>query len=370
MKMTNGQARLLAGIDFREVSPCVCYQTEQMKEPEALPLDFRTCSGRQGMFRKILSALKKFAPKEQLQAAVVLPDTEEETVRLYLKEACEAGFDRGQLQVLGEAESLVHFTMHQTADIWQQGVWFLEFGQEEVRATCLKINRRMTPLLVETQEPEYWHVGNLLEGSRDERLAETVKERFGKMPVSAVFLTGTDLNAREYRRSREEICFHRRVFLAEQIYARGACVAAGDAGKSRAYLFLNEQTLRYNVNIRSRRAGKEQLYTLISAGCSCYEAKASWEVLLLEEPLLEFVFSSMLGGEPIREGLLLTDIPERPPGAGRLLVEMWFSGPRQCEVKVSDLGFGELYPASDLYWKETFWLEEEDSYGAGDDLQI
>ena len=143
-----------------------------------------------------------------------------------------------------------------------------------------------------------------------------------------------------------------------------------DAGKSRAYLFLNEQTLRYNVNIRSRRAGKEQLYTLISAGCSWYEAKASCEVLLLEEPLLEFVFSSMLGGEPIREGLLLTDIPERPPGAGRLLVEMWFSGPRQCEVKVSDLGFGELYPASDLYWKETFWLEEEDSYGAGDDLQI
>ena len=142
-------------------------------------------------------------------------------------------------------------------------------------------------------------------------------------------------------------------------------MAAGDACKSRAYLFLNEQTLRYNVNIRSRRAGKEQLYTLISAGCSWYEAKASCEVLLLEEPLLEFVFSSMLGGEPIREGLLLTDIPERPPGAG-----MWFSGPRQCEVKVSDLGFGELYPASDLYWKETFWLEEEDSYGAGDDLQI
>ena len=40
MKMTNGQARLLAGIDFREVYPCVCYQTEQMKEPEALPLGF------------------------------------------------------------------------------------------------------------------------------------------------------------------------------------------------------------------------------------------------------------------------------------------------------------------------------------------
>lgn len=371
MKLTDGSGWLLAGVDFREETPNVCYQTEQMKEPERLPLDFGACKGRQGVFRKILSALKKFAPKEQLRAAVVLPDTEEETIRLYLKEACEAGFDKEQLQVLGETESLVHFTMHQPPDIWQQEVCFLEFGPEEIRAMFLKINRRTAPMLVEAVEPEYWHVGNLLDGSRDERLAEAVKERFGKQhPVSAVFLTGTDLNAADYRKSREELCFHRRVFLAEQIYARGACMLAGDGDKNRSYLFLNEQTLHYNVNIRSVRAGREQLYTLVSAGCSWYEAKASCEMLLMDEPVLEFVFSPMTGGEPVREGLLLTDIPGRPAGASRVLVELWFSGVRQCEVKVSDLGFGELYPASDLYWRETFWLEEEGAYGFGDDLQI
>ena len=40
MKMTNGQARLLAGIDFREVYPCVCYQTETDERAGGSPAGF------------------------------------------------------------------------------------------------------------------------------------------------------------------------------------------------------------------------------------------------------------------------------------------------------------------------------------------
>ena len=138
---------------------------------------------------------------------------------------------------------------------------------------------------------------------------------------------------------------------------------AGSGTGRKPYLFLNEQTLLYNVGIRSVRAGKESIHTLVSAGCSWYEVQESWEMLVRGEPVLEFVFQSMLGGEPIRAGLMLTDLPKRPEGTSRILLEIYFSGPRQCEVKVTDLGFGEIYPASDLYWRETFWLEEEDEHG-------
>lgn len=370
MIMTNGGTPLTAGIDCRKEIPVVCYQTVRMKEPQHLPLDFGGQTGRGAVFRKILSGLKHYGKKEDIRAAIVLPDMSEEMIRQYMKDACEAGFLEEQLQVLSEAESIVHFVMHQSSDIWQQRVYLLEFETEGVNATWVDVNRRTTPMLVEVGEKDYWYVGNLLDGSRDERLMETAKERFGKKMVSSVFLTGTDFNEKDYKKSREEICFRRRVFLGEQIHARGACMAAGDAGKKRGYLFLNEQTLLYNVGLRSSRAGKESVYTVISAGLNWYEAKASCEMILLGEPVLEFMFQPMLGGEPIRTGLKLNDLPERPEGTTRLLLEVHFSGPRQCEMKVTDLGFGELYPSSDLYWRETFWLEERegDTYGSGDDL--
>lgn len=367
MTMINGSGRLIAGIDFRGEHPTVCYQDSGMKEPQQLPLDFTGQPGRIACFRKILSALKRFGKKEDIRAAIVLSDMSEDSIRQYLKDACEAGFDRDQLQVLGEPESVVHFVMHQTNDIWQHRVYLLEFGQDEVRATSILANRRTTPMLVETKEPEYWHVGTLLEGNRDERLLENIKAAFGKEPVSAVFLTGTDLNAKDYKKSREEICFRRRVFLGEQIHARGACMLAGDGERKKTYLFLSEQTLLYNVGIRSSRGGRESVQTVVSAGCNWYEVRESCEMILRKDPVLEFSFQSMLGGEPILAGMMLTDLPKRPEGTTRLLMEIHFSGPSRCEVKVSDLGFGEIYPSSDLYWKESFMLEEqeEDIYGAG-----
>ena len=140
--------------------------------------------------------------------------------------------------------------------------------------------------------------------------------------------------------------------------------------EKRQYLFLSEQTLLYNVAVRSRRGGKESLYTLAEAGENWYEVHKEQEMILLGDSVLELAFQPMLGGEAIRAGMRLNDIPKRPEGAPRILVELHFSGPAQCEVRVTDLGFGELYPASDLYWMDTFTLDEEEetAYGAGSDL--
>ena len=179
MKITSGRNPLAVGVDYREEYPKVCYQSIQMKEAQPLPLDFTGQTGRCACFRKVLSALKRFAVKEEMQVSLVLPDMEKETIEQYMQEACEAGFLREQLQILSETQSLVSFVMEQTPDIWQHRVWLLEFDTDEIKATWLEVNRRAMPMLVKAGEPEYWHVGTLLEGSRDEKLAQLAKERFG-----------------------------------------------------------------------------------------------------------------------------------------------------------------------------------------------
>ena len=109
MEKTSGSGRICAGIDYREGRPRVCYQTEQMKEPQELPLNFEKQTGHAACLRKILSALKRYGKKEDIRAAVVLPDMSEESIRQTLKEAYEAGFQEGQLQVgAGEPGSFCH----------------------------------------------------------------------------------------------------------------------------------------------------------------------------------------------------------------------------------------------------------------------
>lgn len=176
MKITSGRNPLAVGVDYREEYPKVCYQSIQMKEAQPLPLDFTGQTGRCACFRKVLSALKRFAVKEEMQVSLVLPDMEKETIEQYMQEACEAGFLREQLQILSETQSLVSFVMEQTPDIWQHRVWLLEFDTDEIKATWLEVNRRAMPMLVKAGEPEYWHVGTLL-GRKQGRKAGTAGQR-------------------------------------------------------------------------------------------------------------------------------------------------------------------------------------------------
>ena len=150
---SSGSGRLRAGIDYREEYPVVCYQTGQMQEPQTLPLDFGGQAGHTACFRRILSALKRYGKKEAICAAVVLPDMSEDVIRQYMTEAYEAGFPENSVQVMGELESFVHFVMHQTNDIWQQQVWLLEFGVQEVQATAVQVNKRTTPMVVQARGP-------------------------------------------------------------------------------------------------------------------------------------------------------------------------------------------------------------------------
>lgn len=367
MDEAKGKVIFCAGVDFRQEYPKLCYKNAESKEVKYVPLDFEKYKGKTACFQKILSTLKRFGDLEELKIAVVVPDMSEETIELYAKEACEAGCRREQLLFLGEAESIVHFVLHQPSEIWYHQVYFLEFGEKMVQAFCLQVNRKTVPMLVETSPKESWYVGSVEEGVRDKNLSEIVGERFENQKISAIFLAETDFNPKHYRKSRELICSRRRVFLTEQIYARGACLFASKSKENRNYLYLSEQTLLYNVGIRSSRGGKESVYTLLNAGENWYDAGRSFEIRLLNEPVLEFVFLSLLGGNPIQREIKLLNLPERPRGVTRVLLELSFLSPKQCEIKISDLGFGELYPASGLVWKKTFCLECEEGFDGDSD---
>ena len=95
MILTKEKQGVIAGIDFRKEIPQVCYQTGDRKEPAYLPLEYEKLSGHTACFCKILSALKRFEKKENIRAVLVLPDMEEETIRQYLQEACQAWIREG-----------------------------------------------------------------------------------------------------------------------------------------------------------------------------------------------------------------------------------------------------------------------------------
>ena len=54
-----------------------------------------------------------------------------------------------------------------------------------------------------------------------------------------------------------------------------------------------------------------------------------------------------------RYSMDLPGLPERPAKATRLRLHLEFESANRCRIEAEDLGFGEMYPATGMIWKET-----------------
>ena len=74
-----------------------------------------------------------------------------------------------------------------------------------------------------------------------------------------------------------------------------------------------------------------------------------------------FVVSIPEETEKKRVAMALEGLPKRPNRTSRLSLTLKYVSPRDCEITVEDLGFGEMYPSSGKIWRELVrWDEQEE----------
>ena len=79
----------------------------------------------------------------------------------------------------------------------------------------------------------------------------------------------------------------------------------------------------------------------------------SCDFILDEKEDITFITSAMEGGERKMYAMALPNLPERPNRTTRLRMEVTAVSAKECVIKVTDLGFGDMFPASGIVWKDS-----------------
>ena len=162
-----------------------------------------------------------------------------------------------------------------------------------------------------------------------------------------------------------ELCKHqRRVFYGNNLFSKGACYAAKEKTEERnlkGYLYVGNDLVRENVGMEMTVFGTPAYHPLIVSGVNWYEAMGDCEIILDDTRELEFVVSDMENTGKVRYSMPLPGLPDRPAKATRLHIHLEFTAADECRIDVTDMGFGDLYPSSNLTWHETMksWGAEE-----------
>ena len=253
-------------------------------------------------------------------------------------------------------ESFYYYTISQKPEFWSRKVGLFTFEGDEVAFRCLDVNRQVRPAEAFVKAGKRAGL-SLDKEQRDVDFCKMIQESFGSEMYSGVFLVGSGFDREWAVRSVPMLCKnHRHVFYGNNLYCKGACYGAREKVEGRQVkdlVYRGEDIVTGMLGMEMLVSGVHTYYPLVEPGIHWYEAKKEFEILLEDTADLVFLAGEPKSAQLQRYSMSLPGLPHRPPKATRLRISLEFESLSRIHIRVTDLGLGELFPASGLEWNET-----------------
>ena len=346
---------MVAGIELGKEYVQICVKTESMSEPESVTkvagsehyriptdADLGDSVQLQELFRKLWKMLSPYGMHETVEYLVFCLEENSESMRASLIEIAKIyNVDAKKVRFMDKQECFAAYVMHQSAELLSHNSLLIENHGGELEKLLLHKKSKTHPVVTE--------VRNISDKS--------LEDVFVDHGISSVFLVGDDFAEDWMKQNLKILRNGRRVFAGKNLFVKGACYRGMELLQGvEEYLYLGVEKLSSHIALKVEEHGKELLETVVYGGRNWYECNVSLEVLLLDEPVLEFAMIPINGKEMKTTRVYLNELPKRPKKTTRLRIELEFVSATCAKLLVKDLGFGELFPRSDMtYEGELQW---------------
>lgn len=324
------------------------------------------------LFIKRSLALMSFVTaSENIDAFMFTVDElDDRMVEILSQAAANLNFKTSHIYFQSHTESFYYFMLHQPEELWKYQILACEHNGMRLKTYRMERNKRTTPIVVLIEEQIYGTLTLPDEGEDeeikadayaavDEKFCNILKKQCADRIVSSAYLLGDGFKNEWAKESLRFLCRNRRVFQGNNLFCKGACFALLErfepSKEGKEHIFLGPDKLKSNVGMNVFRRGKESYYALLDAGENWYEVHKNCEILLPgEENILSFLITPLTGERAGIQEIVLEDAPVREGAFSRFKMEIKMISAECVEMKITDLGFGELFPVGGKMWKKQF----------------
>lgn len=283
------------------------------------------------------------------------------------------GISEAALALESHRLSYEYYALSQRRELWTHDVGLFEYNRHGLKYHHLTVSWKHHPPVVtaETTELNEYLDGHELSDpvppEMDKKFLEAIKEVSARRTISTYYLMGEGFSEAGSGKSwmnlsLKQLCsMKRHVFAGQNLYARGACYHSydqGALGKKPGFISANAGLLTKDIYLRSVHKHAPQKLVLAAAGTPWYSAVSKKAIIIdgqdqlvirMRDPLTNFEQTTLL---------MLDDLPQRPAKTTKLLIETSFQSETNCHIKITDLGFGEIFSATDKVWEKQFDINE------------
>jgi len=349
---SEGDGRLVTGLlDAVRNEELVSVETEEYQAKDLLAL----------FIKRSLGFLFETIPSEKIAEIVIaVRNADSEMIRILRETIGVLKGNSEKISFISYEESFFFYMLYQPSELQNHQVLVCDAGGDYLRTYRLERNSFLSPCVATVEGichkdfPLKGYFGG--KGEKDEAFLDIAQKLCENRIFSGVYLIGEGFYEDWCKESLRFLCKNRRVFKGNNLFSKGAAFAAKEKANPSGYekniRYLGNEQLKANISIQTHNPGKNGKLLLAQAGAHWYEVSGVKEVILQETDTLPIVVEYVS-----KNGTAVADFKLEgfPAGSGRMTrvsVEVTMSGENKVVFKVTDLGFGEIFPATGKVWTE------------------
>lgn len=260
----------------------------------------------------------------------------------------------------GREESIYHYVIHQPAPIWQYDVLIYDFSHEALESYYLERNEKTTPQVVFIRKTVHEEVTKSTMDDNDVQFLHIVQEETEGKLVSCGYLVGDGFATDWCMQSIKELCRNRRAFKGNNLYSKGACYAMGEKkGKEPEMtniIFLGKDKLKANVGMKVRKGQKNVYLPLMNGGDNWYDCEKEYDFILQSGNSFGLIITPLDGRNVKNVEVIMDGLTPREERTTRLRIRIRMNEEEEIELKITDMGFGEIFPQAGQIFEQKIQL--------------
>ena len=311
--------------------------------------------------------------KQVVKIIFTVPELSPRAIQVLEKMCALLEFGDGICGFQGREESIYAYLIHQQKELWQYEVSVFDFSTDILNCYQFSVNRHTTPTVAFVNKMGSTQL-NANDAEKDAALLQVILDVTKHRIVSCAYLIGDGFNGGWCRESLKELCRNRRAFKGNNLYSRGACYAAWEkiasTNKQNSIIFLGKDKLKANVGMDVLREGKESYIALLNGGENWYDSRKECDFLLADSNSFCIRITPLDGRNARMVEISLPGLLPRREKTTRLHLSIFMGSEQTVQIKVTDMGFGEIFPSSGQTFEQEISLYDDKEVDIKADTEI
>ncbi len=278
------------------------------------------------------------------------------------------GIERSRIHIISHTESYLYYVLSQKRELWSNISVLYDLSGDGLNYYELEVLRGMQPNVARASRTflEEGFSLEILDSAAGRKMADNimtgcVDRMLKKKLVSSAYLSGRGMDSCQKwgENFLRVLCQRRKVFFIENLFAKGAVYAACEyLRETSVYPFsiMCEGRIDVDISMEVTQGNNQRVLNLASVGNNWYETKEDFDLIPDQETSIRMKVKRLGERTPIMIDVPLKELPARPQKVTRVNVALSFLSEKMFTVTVTDKGFGEFFPGSDVQVRKTFTI--------------